>query len=50
MSDYANIFKYGCPPHGGAGIGLDRLVECFLKLDNIREVILLPRDPERLTP
>ena len=50
MADYANVFKYGCPPHGGTGLGLDRLIECMLKLDNIREAILLPRDPERLTP
>jgi len=50
MKDYANVFKYGCPPHGGTGLGLDRLVECLLNLDNIREGILLPRDPERLTP
>ncbi|RLI96699.1 MAG: aspartate--tRNA(Asn) ligase, partial [Candidatus Aenigmatarchaeota archaeon] len=50
MKDYSNIFKYGCPPHGGTGLGLDRLVECLLRLDNIREAILLPRDPERLTP
>ncbi len=50
MRDYANIFKYGCPPHGGVGLGLDRMVEQLLKLDNIREAILLPRDTERLTP
>jgi nondiscriminating aspartyl-tRNA synthetase len=50
MKDYANIFQYGCPPHGGAGLGLDRIIEQMLELDNIREVILLPRDPERLTP
>ncbi len=50
MTDYANLFKYGAPPHGGAGLGLDRFVECLLELDNIREGILLPRDPVRLTP
>lgn len=50
MKDYAAIFKYGCPPHGGVGFGLDRFVESLLKLDNIREGILLPRDPDRLTP
>ncbi|HIH17020.1 MAG TPA: aspartate--tRNA(Asn) ligase, partial [Candidatus Diapherotrites archaeon] len=50
MKDYANLFKYGAPPHGGAGLGLDRFVECLLELDNIREGILLPRDPIRLTP
>lgn len=50
MKGYVEIFKYGCPPHGGAGLGLDRIVESLLELDNIREGILLPRDPERLYP
>ncbi|MBS3171863.1 aspartate--tRNA(Asn) ligase [Candidatus Woesearchaeota archaeon] len=50
MSFYADIFKYGAPPHGGAGIGFDRLIQRMLNLENVREAILLPRDPERLTP
>lgn len=50
MKDYANIFKYGCPPHGGVGLGLDRMVQMLLGLENVKEAILLPRDPERLTP
>ncbi len=50
MKDYANIFKYGCPPHGGVGFGLDRITQRLLKLENIKEAILLPRDPERVTP
>ena len=50
MKGYVEIFKYGCPPHGGTGLGLDRIVECLLELDNIREAILLPRDPERIYP
>lgn len=50
MKVYGEIFRYGCPPHGGTGLGLDRLLEAFMKLPNIREGILLPRDPERLTP
>ena len=50
MKEYADIFKYGCPPHGGIGLGLDRIVQRLLKLGNVREAILLPRDPERLTP
>lgn len=50
MSYYAEIFRYGCPPHGGTGLGLDRLLEAMMLLPNIREGILLPRDPERLTP
>ena len=47
---YRDIFRYGPIPHGGVGMGLDRIVEQMLKLGNIREAILLPRDPERLTP
>ena len=50
MPFYRDIFRYGCPPHGGVGFGLDRITAQILKLDNIREAILLPRDPERLTP
>ncbi|MGC9112090.1 aspartate--tRNA(Asn) ligase [Acidilobus sp.] len=47
---YLNFFKYGAPPHGGAGLGLERIVKQFLNLENVREARLLPRDPERLTP
>ncbi|MFC1685857.1 aspartate--tRNA(Asn) ligase [Nanoarchaeota archaeon] len=47
---YASIFKYGMPPHGGAGFGLDRMTQRVLELDNIREALLLTRDPERITP
>ncbi len=47
---YLEFFKYGAPPHGGAGIGLERVVMQILKLNNIREARLLPRDPERLFP
>jgi len=50
MSFYADIFKYGSCPHGGVGLGFDRIVQRLLNLDNVREAILLPRDPERLTP
>ena len=50
VKGYADIFRFGCPPHGGVGLGLDRIVQCMLKLENVRESILLPRDPERLTP
>ena len=50
MTDYANIFKYGCPPHGGVGLGLDRITQLLCDLENVKEAILLPRDPERLTP
>ena len=47
---YREIFRYGAPPHGGVGLGLDRIIEQMLNLGNIKEAILLPRDPERLTP
>ncbi|MBR9683389.1 aspartate--tRNA(Asn) ligase [Candidatus Woesearchaeota archaeon] len=50
MTFYRDIFRFGCPPHGGAGLGLDRITEQLLGLKNIREAILLPRDVERLTP
>jgi len=47
---YLDFFKHGAPPHGGAGMGLERIVMQFLGLENIREARLLPRDPERVTP
>ncbi len=50
MPDYANIFKWGMPPHGGVGLGLDRIAQLFLGLNNIREATLLPRDPDRIKP
>ena len=50
MTEYAEIFKFGVPPHGGAGFGLDRITQRLLKLDNVREAVLLPRDPERTRP
>ncbi len=47
---YLMPFRYGMPPHGGFGLGIDRLIRYILKLENIREAVLFPRDPERLTP
>jgi aspartyl-tRNA synthetase len=47
---YLDMFRFGAPPHGGAGIGLERVVMQTLGLPNIREARLLPRDPERLVP
>lgn len=46
---YLQFFKYGCPPHGGFGLGLDRLTMLFLGL-SIKEVQFLFRGPNRLTP
>ncbi|WP_455544449.1 aspartate--tRNA(Asn) ligase [Intestinibacter sp.] len=50
FSFYLDTFKYGMPPHGGFAIGLERLTMKILKLSNIREATLVPRDMKRLTP
>ncbi|HYR80845.1 MAG TPA: aspartate--tRNA(Asn) ligase [Thermoplasmata archaeon] len=47
---YLKAFRYGMPPHGGWGFGLDRFVQKLLDLPNIREAILFPRDRVRLVP
>lgn len=47
---YLEAFKYGMPPHGGFGLGLDRLVQLLLRLPNVREAVLFPRDPMTLEP
>jgi len=47
---YLDAFKYGMPPHGGWGIGLERMLVKMLDLPNIREAILFPRDLSRLSP
>lgn len=47
---YVDAFKYGAYPHAGGGIGMERVVMLFLKLDNIRKSSMFPRDPKRLTP
>ncbi|MBX8636266.1 MAG: aspartate--tRNA(Asn) ligase [Thermoplasmata archaeon] len=47
---YLKSFRYGMPPHGGWGLGVDRLVSTFLGLGNVREAILFPRDRSRLSP
>src|SRR5690606_7881085 len=48
FEDYLSIFKYGMPPHGGFGMGLERLTMTFLHLKNIREASLFPSDPKRI--
>ena len=50
LRDYANAFRYGCPPHAGGGIGLERIVMLWLGLPNVRLASLFPRDPGRLMP
>lgn len=50
FKDYLDIFKYGAPPHGGWGLGSERIVQKLLGLASIKEAILYPRDVKRLTP
>jgi aspartyl-tRNA synthetase len=50
MRGYLDCFRYGCPPHGGLGLGLGRLLMALLRLDSIREATFLFRGPNRLTP
>jgi len=50
MKGYLDGFRVGCAPHGGGGIGLERVLMLFLKLNNIRRASLFPRDPKRLEP
>lgn len=50
FQSYMDTFRYGCPPHGGFAIGLERLVYKFLNLSNVREASAFPRDCTRLVP
>lgn len=50
MEQYLAVFKYGMPPHGGLGIGLERLTMKLVGEDNVRETTLFPRDLSRLEP
>ena len=50
FSDYLSIHKYGMPPHGGLGIGLERLTMKLLGELNVRETTMFPRDVNRLKP
>jgi len=47
---YLKGFRYGMPPHGGFGFGIERFLMELLNIKNIRECILFPRDRTRLTP
>lgn len=47
---YLNAFKYGLPEHGGFGMGLERLTEKLIGLNNVKEATLFPRDINRLAP
>ncbi len=50
MQKYLDVFRYGMPPHGGLGIGLERLTMQLIGDDNVRETTLFPRDQGRLVP
>jgi len=50
MRSYLDCFRYGCPPHGGFGLGLGRLLMVLLGLDSIRDATFLFRGPNRLVP
>ena len=50
MESYLSAFKHGMPPHGGLGIGLERLTMQIIGEDNVREATLFPRDLSRLEP
>ena len=50
MEQYLDTFKHGMPPHGGLGIGLERLTMQILGEENVRETCLFPRDMNRLEP
>ncbi len=50
FADHLESFEWGMPPHSGWGMGLDRLLTVMVGIDNVREVVLYPRDPDRLSP
>lgn len=50
MEFYLDTFKYGIPPHGGWGMGSERIIKQMLNLESIKEAILFPRDVKRLIP
>ena len=50
FENYLTMHKYGLPPHGGFGLGMERVVEKLLGLENIREAAAFPRDRNRLQP
>ena len=50
FTNHLQAFDWGMPPHAGWGLGLERLMTTLIGVDNVREVVLYPRDPDRLTP
>jgi aspartyl-tRNA synthetase len=47
---YIDSFKLGAAPHGGCGVGMERVVMLYCGLNNIRKTSMFPRDPKRLEP
>lgn len=50
MADYLEFFKYGCPPHGGIGFGIERFLAKLLDLPTLKESIFVFRGPSRIKP
>ncbi len=50
FKNYLDIFRYGMPPHGGWGLGSERIIQQLLGLKSVKEAILFPRDVKRLAP
>jgi aspartyl-tRNA synthetase len=50
FEDHLKAFDWGMPPHSGWGLGLERFMSVLTQIDNVREVVLYPRDPDRLFP
>jgi len=50
IKSYIDSFRFGAPPHGGGGIGLERVLMLYLGLGNVRKTSMFPRDPKRITP
>ena len=50
FESHLSAFEWGMPPHSGWGMGFERLIAAIAGLDNVREAVLYPRDPDRLSP
>ena len=50
FADYIKSFEHGCEPHAGAGFGLERVVFLYLGLHSVKQTVMFPRDPNRLSP
>lgn len=50
MEFYVDSFKHAIPPHGGWGMGSERIIKQLLNLDSIKEAVLFPRDVKRIIP